>query len=206
MPSALEDYLFDLRGYLLLERAVSPEHLARLDAGVSGLLPLEHRAWRGGVYNEGGDGVANLMNIFEAGQPFEELIDHPAWLAHLNRYVGGDDGLFIDEAFANVRGPGRGTNLHSGGDKRRIRTQFRYHDGQFRCGQVNVLLALSDCGPGDGATMVIPGSHKANLAHPQFAEFAVHGKTMEGVAGAVEVHMRAGDALLFVDCLSHGSA
>ena len=29
-----------------------------------------------------------------------------------------------------------------------------------------MLLALTDIGPGDGGTMVIPGSHKSNLIHP----------------------------------------
>ncbi|MBT5828728.1 MAG: hypothetical protein HOH77_00935 [Candidatus Latescibacteria bacterium] len=29
---------------------------------------------------------------------------------------------------------------------------------------------------------------------------------MENVAGAIEVHLEAGDAVLFVDCMSHGSA
>jgi len=33
--------------------------------------------------------------------------------------------------------------------------------------QVNVLVALSDIGPGDGGTLIIPGSHKSNLPHPQ---------------------------------------
>jgi ectoine hydroxylase-related dioxygenase (phytanoyl-CoA dioxygenase family) len=27
-------------------------------------------------------------------------------------------------------------------------------------------MAFNDVGPGDGATMVIPGSHKANFRHP----------------------------------------
>jgi hypothetical protein len=172
------------------------------------LASLERGQWLGAVHRQDQpDEVGiNLQQIYEGGEPFEELIDHPSWISHVTRYVGGDDGLFIDENLVTTRGPGQGVTLHSGGHKRRIRTQFRYHDGRFRCGQINILLALNDCGPGDGATMVIPGSHKTNLPHPQFAEMAVHGKTMESVAGAVEVHMKAGDALLFVDCLSHGSA
>ena len=49
------------------------------------------------------------------------------------------------------------TPLHSGAHKRRVRTQFRYHDSEFRCGQLNILVALTDIGPGDGATMIVPG-------------------------------------------------
>ena len=32
------------------------------------------------------------------------------------------------------------------------------------------------------------------------------GATVEGIEGAVEVHMQAGDAILFVDGIAHGSA
>ena len=39
-------------------------------------------------------------------------------------------------------------------------------------GQVNVLVALSDMGPGAGATMVIPGSHKSNFPPP---DYEMHG-------------------------------
>ena len=90
-----------------------------------------------------------------------------------------------------------------GGHKRRIRTQFRFHNGEFRCGQINVLLPLSDFGPDDGATMAIPGSHKSNLLHPAFGAKA---PSLDEVEGAVQLQARAGDALCFVDCLAHGSA
>ena len=75
--------------------------------------------------------------------------------------------LFIDENFANIRGIGEAIPVHSGGHEGVKRTQFRYHNGKFMCGQINILMALTDIGPGDGATMVIPGSHKANFPHPQ---------------------------------------
>ena len=38
--------------------------------------------------------------------------------------------------------------------------------GEFGAYQVNVLVALTDIGKGDGGTMLIPGSHKANFEHP----------------------------------------
>ena len=42
--------------------------------------------------------------------------------ALLQRYAG-HDGLFIDEALVTIRRPGQGVSLHSGGHKRRVRTQ-----------------------------------------------------------------------------------
>jgi ectoine hydroxylase-related dioxygenase (phytanoyl-CoA dioxygenase family) len=107
-----------------------------------------------------------------------------------------------------VRGPGQALRLHSGGHVGTIRTQYRFHAGKFHCGQVNVLVALNDIGPGDGATMVIPGSHKSNLRHPQTVAVDKRDEqtSVDGIAGAVEVHLKAGDALLFVDAIMHGSA
>ena len=144
----------------------------------------------------------HLQNIYEAGAPFEELIDHPSWINHVNRYVGGDDGLFIDEAFLISQTAGPGQQFHSGGHKRKIRTQFRFHNNEFRCGQVNVLLALTDIEPGDGPTMVIPGGHKSNLPHPIYKQHDRQLGEVE-VAEAIPVYYKAGDALVFVDCLSH---
>jgi ectoine hydroxylase-related dioxygenase (phytanoyl-CoA dioxygenase family) len=68
-------------------------------------------------------------------------------------------------------------------------------------------MALTDIGPGDGGTMIIPGSHKANFQHPHFDHHKMaEGASVDGIEGAVEMQMKAGDALLFVDALSHGSA
>jgi hypothetical protein len=82
------------------------------------------------------------------------------------------------------------------------RTQYRFHNGHFGCGQVNVLMAFNDIGPGDGATMVIPGSHKANFRHPDAGKAAIvdgQSNSVDEVEGAVEVHLNAGDAVMFVD-------
>ena len=219
MPTEMEEYLFDLRGYLMIEGAVDAEHRAELNAIVDTYQDMKPGEWRGWVRRA--PNIATKLHVhqvFEMGEPFERLIDYPAWIERINRFVGGDDGLFIDESFVDVRERSRATRLHSGAHKRRIRTQFRYHNEQFRCGIVNILLALTDVGPGDGATMVIPGSHKSNIIHPAFGSGqnapGMRSRTdkgredtgLEEVEGAVEVYYKAGDALLFVDCMAHGSA
>ena len=141
-----DDYLFDLRGYLVLEGALSAAEVAAINGSI--------------------------------------------------------------DAFVNLRGPGQAINIHAGGASRTIRNQFRYHDGEFSCGQINILVALTDIGAGDGGPMIVPGSHKSNLPHPAFetAYGELMGTAMDNTLEAVEVPMKAGDALLFVDCLCHGSA
>ncbi len=55
--------------------------------------------------------------------------------------------------------------------------------------------------------MVIPGSHKANFQHPHFEQHRMGpGQSVDGIEGSIEISMQAGDALLFVDAISHGSA
>jgi ectoine hydroxylase-related dioxygenase (phytanoyl-CoA dioxygenase family) len=97
--------------------------------------------------------------------------------------------------------------MHSGGWKRRQRTQFDYQNGDFHCGMINMLTALNDIGPGDGATTVVPGTHKSNLQHPEVS-WPVLDETNEPakhVGGMIEIHLQAGDTLLFVDSLCHGA-
>src|SRR5215216_5161301 len=209
MPTDLEIYLFDLRGYLLLEQALSKKEVKALNKGIDALLPLKRGEWAGYVHGHAfsdNDGL-NLQQIYEGGEPFERLIDHPSWIDKVKHFVGGEgtfdynqSPLFIDENFANIRGPGGAIGLHSGGHSGVKRTQFRYYNGHFQCGQINILMALTDIGPGDGATMVIPGSHKAHFEHPQLGKHAIGGAkpSADGVEGAIEVHMKAGDAILFV--------
>jgi len=217
MVSDLDVYLFDLKGFLHLEGALSADEVQELNACLDEIPPLKPGEWHGYVqahsYGDVTSGV-NYQQIYEAGEPFEKLIDHPSWFEKVKFFVGGEGTfdyhhgpLFIDECLANFRAPGEAIGLHSGGFPPIQRNQFRYHGGRFMCGQVNILMALTDIGPGDGGTMLIPGSHKSNFRHPEMDQ-AKMGKdrSVDGVTGAVEVYMKAGDALLFVDGISHGSA
>ena len=55
--------------------------------------------------------------------------------------------------------------------------------------------------------MVVPGSHKSNFRHPEIDKIRASSRigSVDLVPAAVEVHLNAGDALLFVDAISHGS-
>jgi Phytanoyl-CoA dioxygenase (PhyH) len=212
MVSDLDIYRFDLRGYLELPQALTSDEVRDLNACLDAIPPLAPGEWYGYLhahrYGEL-DGL-NLQQIYEAGEPFERLIDHPSWFDRVKLFVGGEGTfdfahgpLFIDESFANFRGPGEAIGLHSGGHTGVKRCQFRYHAGRFMCGQINLLIALTEIGPGDGATMVIPGSHKSNFMHPHVANARA---SVDAIEEAIEIPMHAGDALLFVDAVSHGSA
>lgn len=203
------DYLFDLQGFRVLRGALSRTQVDRIndwvDANdVDSLAPGD---WIGDVevHTYGAKDGVNFQNIIEGGPAFEELIDHPAWFDDVQRYVAvGAHRLRIDECFLNVRRSGGYIPIHSGGDNIRFSGLFRWHSGTWAVGQINILMALTDIGPGDGATTIVPGSHKSHQAHP-------HRDWSAGVGGdrsigMQEVHLNAGDALMFTDGLCHGSA
>jgi hypothetical protein len=212
MVTDLDIYRFDLRGYLEIPQALTSQEVAELNACLEEIPAMEPGEWYGYVHAHrfGVTDGLNLQQIYEAGEPFERLIDHPSWFERAKCFVGGagtfdsaHGPLFIDENFANFRGPGEAIGLHSGGHTGVKRCQFRYHAGRFMCGQINLLIALTDIGPGDGGTMVIPGSHKSNFEHPNARDAR---NSVDEIEEAVELYMQPGDALLFVDALSHGSA
>ena len=217
-PSQLEKYLFDLNGYILIKKELQKKEVKECNKIIDKLKNLKNGKWNGYVHghNYGGKEGLNLQQIYESGKPFEKLIDHPSWINHMLEFVGGEGTfdhlhgpLFIDENFANIRGPGEAIGIHSGNPEGIKRNNYRYQNGKFHCSQVNILIALNDIGSGDGGTVIIPGSHKSNIQHPEYKTNKMKKNTVssaEKMTGAVEVFLNAGDALLFVDSLCHGSA
>ena len=208
----MHDYEFDLRGFLVIRHALSNEEVDDLNAAFDRFPDLGHAEWYGNAQRRDYtlDTGFELHTLLDCGDPtFDLLIDHPAWVDHARRYAGEEgtyvEGITIDEHIATIRGAGGHHPVHSGGHDASIRTQFAVRNGRFRCGQLNVLVALTDIGPGDGATMIVPGSHKSNLPHPQAGDYA-RGDRMDALPHAVEVHARAGDALMFVDACMHGGS
>lgn len=187
VPSDLDEYMFHLNDYLLLKGVLSTEQVAEVNMLIDTIpRDLPRGGWHGWVQREDHRGIS-YRQVFELGGVFERMIDNPRYLNYLNRFFGGHEVA--------------------------SRTGFRYHNGRFLCGEINILTAFTDIGPGDGATMIIPGSHKSNFIHPAFRrrdrvqEWSNDGGgSAEDVEGAVEVHMQAGDMPLFVDMPCHDTA
>ena len=210
-PSALDDYLFDLRGFVVVQNAIDQQQLAALEAAFDRIPLVAVGEWVGNSQRRDytAETGCEFHNCLELDPAFDCLIDHPSWLGHAMRYAGEADsyvrGVFIDESVATIRRSGGHHPVHSGGFRSPLRNQYRHEHGVFRCGQLNVLVALRDVGDGDGPTMLVPGSHKSNLEHPLAGDYA-RGDRMDDLPGAIPAHLRAGDALLFVDALMHGAA
>jgi hypothetical protein len=211
-PTVLDDYEFDLRGFLVLRDALRPGELDGLNAAIDRFPALDNGEWYGNAQRRDytADTGFELHNLLDCGDPtFDALIDHPSWIGLARHYAGEEgtyvEGVMIDESIATIRSGGGHHPVHSGGHDASTRTQYRYHNGRFRCGQLNVLVALTDIGPGDGPTMIVPGSHKQNLPHPLAGDY-LRGDRMDTLPWAEPIHARAGDAFAFVDACLHGGA
>lgn len=224
------DYLFDLHGYLVLPGAIAERDLAAMNRWLDEHWSYVEEApsredergkqqrgrWIGHVelHSYSPDDGVNFQNIVEGGAVFERLIDYPAWLPLVSRYVNPVNRLSIHETLLNVRTRGGFLYIHSGGHVPLSYMTFRQHNtGAWMVGQINVIMALNDIGPGDGPTVLVPGSHKATEVHPRLEvegepiTAATHEREGAGNAlGMCEVHLRAGDVLLFTDAVTHGSA
>ena len=223
IPTLLDEYLFDLQGYLIIRGALGPSEVQAANALIDQIpKSLPRAGWHGHVQREDHPEHRGIsyQQVYELGEPFEKIVDHPNYINYLLRFVGGHDSYdrnmgpaFIDENFYNLRGPGEAIPIHGGGHEYIRRVAYEYNNGRFNCGQLNILFAFNDIGPGDGATMVIPGSHKSKVIHPAFLADGFSerwtesgGGSLENIPGAIEVHLNSGDAVIFVDALCHGSA
>lgn len=215
-PDKWDDYCFDLEGFLILENAVSPKLIAEINEKVDEWLVLSDAGeeWLGNVHavrNESDNSHSvSFKNVIEGGSCFEALIDNPNWIEFVKRYVD-NHGLHIWMNFLPIIHQGNHVRLHAGGHNKMYRTSFWYHDDKFYCGNLNILLALNDIGPGDGGTLVVPGSHKSNLPNPLVHQKGQGRKDYVIEPGDMapylrEVHLKAGDAVLFTDALIHGAS
>ncbi|MBM3264749.1 MAG: phytanoyl-CoA dioxygenase family protein [candidate division Zixibacteria bacterium] len=204
----LEEYLFDLRGYTLLKNAVAPDTVRAINAWIDALPPLEIGQWHGHMvgHNYGGPDGFNIQNIFEGGDLFESFIDHPAWIDRVRHYIGPRQQPYVYEAFLNLRGPGGYIGIHSGGHNVDFHQRTGRSRGQWVCTMLSLILALNDVNEGDGATTLIPGSHKSDFPHPrQTPSGGLSPEAGDSVEEATLIYMRAGEVLLFNDGLAHGS-
>ena len=216
----LIDYLFDLNGYIIVKNGVGKKDLDEMNQWVDDhweyVCPQRHvfeqedRTWIGNVETHtysGADGC-NFQNVIEGGATFRKLINYPTWIDHCRRWINPRNGISLHENLLNVRGRGGYIGIHCGGACPISYMTFRQaHTGEWMVGQINVIAAVADVGPGDGPTTVIPGSHKSAMPHPMLTEQTYRSDDAAGKqVGMKELYLEAGDVLMLTDAITHGSA
>ncbi len=145
-PTAIEKYLFDLRGYLLIESLLSADEIAA-ESALIGAIPsdLPRGGWHGWVQRQDDPEHRGIsyQQVYELGGVFERMIDHSRVLNLLDRFIGVHETsdryqgpLAIDENFFTIRSAGDAIPIHAGGHETASRTGYRYQGGASCAGRL----------------------------------------------------------------------
>ncbi|MEZ4868301.1 MAG: phytanoyl-CoA dioxygenase family protein [Caldilineaceae bacterium] len=189
--NAVETYLFDVQGYLILPDVLSATEVATLNR----LIDAQHLPEPGATTTS-----ARFGNYLTWGQPFCDLLDHPALMPYLKVILG--DGFRLDHYYGIYMRQGtERLNLHGGNTPYDPPEYYHFRNGQMYNGLVVVAWNLADTGPDSGGFCCIPGSHKANYpCPPEIREAHID-------SGCVVIPAaRAGSVVIFTEALTHGTA
>ncbi len=185
-----EKYLFDLRGYLVVEDVLSQDALNILN----GLIDKNHP----GVNEE--TNKRHAGGFLSWGQAFVDLIDHERIMPLLKFILG--DGFRMDHYYAIYMEKGGTVNgLHGSNTPYDPPEYYHYREGRMYNGLTVVAWNLTDAGPEHGGFCCVPGSHKANYRLPK--EFREAHTDAECV---VVPKAKAGSLVIFTEALTHGTA
>ena len=169
------------RGYTIVEGAIEPDLVAALSAA---LARLERELDAKPSANDfEGRRTVRIYNLLAHGAPFERVPVHPSVLPIVEGVL--DDGCLISSLSSIAIDPGEiAQPIHA--DDMVIPL-----DKPHRPIVCNSMWALTDFTEANGATRLVPGSHKAG--NPDY------GGAYETIAG----EMRAGDVLVWDGALWH---
>jgi len=194
-----QNYLFDLQGFLLIEDVLSPADCAlAIDKIKSRAKPMEKTP---DGYEANGT-WENASGLYEAGEPFIKLIDHPKITEVLVGIIGS--ALRCESSYSFVRHKGCPPfEMHGGHRGGGVNFRYSVHDGRIYTGLTVVSIALQDIREEDGGFACIPGSHKSDFSVPADDRkelFTLGGPLVRNVAAP------QGAAIVFTETLAHGAA
>ncbi|MCY3902173.1 MAG: phytanoyl-CoA dioxygenase family protein [Caldilineaceae bacterium] len=186
-----ERYLFDLRGYLVIEDVLPDAELAELNR----LMDSQTLA------PPGDDTLSARFGGFLAwGEVYRDLLDHDRIMPYLKTVLG--DGFRLDHYYGIYMREGtESLRLHGGNTPYDPPEFFQFRDGRMYNGLTVAAWNLTDMGPALGGFCAVPGSHKANYACPESirAAHAAH-------EAVVVPEAPAGSVVIFTEALTHGTA
>jgi len=168
-------------GYVILERAIDR---AAIDELAAALGPFEaHRPMGRNAFE--GLHSQRVYSLAGKGEPFRRLVEHPAVLALLDRVLLPN---YLLSTAQSIR-------LHPGEAAQAWHTDDGFYltpRPHERPLAISLIWALEDFTADNGATEVIPGSHRWGIERPETHPFA-----------SVAAVMPAGSVLLFDAALFH---
>ena len=214
-------------GYLIIKNALSAEEVGELAAEVDRLDEASQRLGRDSgtqfhavnIINAATEelfqsepGSSGTILRDEPCEAFLKLIDHPSHLGIVCELIGAAIQLCWAEAMVRPPSPMPGNRWHKDGSKPYY---FASVDGLTPLQWARIGFFLTDVDrPDMGNFTVVPGSHRNGF--PKLPQSLEHALTITsytrfrqveqieaGVPGARQVHVSAGDAVLFHNALWH---
>jgi hypothetical protein len=186
-----QKFLFDLNGYLVIEGLLPPPQVARMHADLDA-----H-----GIKDPDNDPFSSRFGSFlEWSDDWRGLVDHERLLPLLRGLCG--EKFRLDHAYGMaMRAGGRKgvENLHHHAALFDHGCYYVTHGQRMHNGLIVVGIALVDVPPGAGGFCCIPGTHKSLFPPPEGYWSAVDNPLVR------HVPMRAGDAVVFTESLTHGT-
>lgn len=195
----------DTYGYIIIPDLVEVDFLDRIRQAMDRMDQELQTAADSEVYPDGKPRKSTGTPYFSKFGPcieydpsFLEIAMHPKILAYAEDIVGGRVRYEEQECSINCRNPlDATTNIRNLGWHRGISPDFcRYASaGQSHYLWIKAIVFLTDIGPEDGGTSVIPGTHRsvsdAEIV-PELEPWMIH-----------QVQGSAGSVLLFTEALIH---
>ena len=195
----------DVYGYVVIERAISADLVARL---VAKTYELEEEFRRSGTFKDGSKAMYGssreffrLDNLPHVDPCYLEYVAHPYLVGMAEEAMGGHARLEQSDAHirrAPVDKAKQAPMFHRGASSGMV---WQSPHGLYQCNFVKTLTNLTDLGPDDGGTMVIAGSHK--LSH--LDEIEVIDAAGADTKLIHTVVAPAGSTLLFFEAMIHSA-
>ncbi len=212
-----EKFLFDLRGYIVVKNALTPQQVADLSDRLEHHRRTKDKAHFGSdrtIFAHSDDDAWTSPSLLEWGGTYIDLIDLPTIAPYLEALLGF--GYRLDHDYLNIVNARakRKLYLHGGGQgaggPRDIvgstdggQCYYRYNNGRFFNGLVAVAYELNDVTPSAGGFACVPGSHKMNFPLPEAWRIS---ETQADIHACVDrVSAQAGDAIIFTEACAHGT-
>jgi hypothetical protein len=201
-------FQFDSAGYVLLKGVLAPDEVESCKQALL-RMKQEPDVESKGIYRQSRvDHHVVMGNLVAYDPALLCYATHPNLIPLVEDVVGGSVRLEETEAIINSRDPEDSDDLFK--SKRVHPTEFHrgttatwgsyYEQDRFHCLFVKTLAYLTDVGPDDGGTAVIPGSHRMNWPKDDMIAAA-----MEDDDLIHQVEASAGDVLLFPESLIHST-
>jgi hypothetical protein len=201
---------FDTYGYVLLENVLTGDEVARMKDALYRMKADPNRKQKRVYGNPKSDYHILMGNLVAYDPALLEYAAHPKLIPLIEEVVGGKVRLEETEAIINRRAPDvtdeklATRRIHPTGFHRGTTPTWGCYveEHKFHCIFVKVLAYLTDVGPNDGGTSVIPGSHRSTWKKEDIIQAALNDPT-EGLIHQIEA--KAGSVLLFAESLIHST-